>query len=104
LLRTEAVELVILRVAAQIWELKHQLVIVAEEVERLLDDIPPLQVLMSMPGVLTHRIVQQSPQVAESQQSPLTAVGEPADGPLRMSIHRMRLNHLNSEALGLGER
>ena len=37
---TEAVELVIPRVAAQIKELKHQRAIVAEEVEKLLDDAP----------------------------------------------------------------
>jgi transposase len=48
---TEAVELVIPRVAAQIKELKHQRAIVAEEVEKLLDDFPLSQVLMSMPGV-----------------------------------------------------
>lgn len=46
---TEAVELVIPRVAAQIKELKHQRTIVAEEVEKLLDDFPLSQVLMSMP-------------------------------------------------------
>lgn len=48
---SEAVELVIPRVAAQIKELKHQRAIVAEEVEKLLDDFPLSQVLMSMPGV-----------------------------------------------------
>lgn len=48
---TEAVELVIPRVAAQIKELKHQRAIVAEEVEKLLDDFPLSQVFMSMPGV-----------------------------------------------------
>ena len=48
---TEAVELVIPRVAAQIKELKHQRTIVAEEVEKLLDDFPLSKVLMSMPGV-----------------------------------------------------
>lgn len=48
---TEAVELVIPRVAAQIKELKHQRAIVAEEVEKLLDDFPLSRVLMSMPGV-----------------------------------------------------
>ena len=48
---TDAVELVIPRVAAQIKELKHQRTIVAEEVEKLLDDFPLSQVLMSMPGV-----------------------------------------------------
>jgi transposase len=49
---TEAVELVIPRVAAQIKELKHQRTIVAEEeVEKLLDDFPFSKVLMSMPGV-----------------------------------------------------
>ena len=48
---TEAVELVIPRVAAQIKELKHQRTIVADEVEKLLDDFPLSQVLMSMPGV-----------------------------------------------------
>lgn len=48
---TEAVELVIPRVAAQIRELKHQRSIVAEEVEKLLDDFPLSEVLMSMPGV-----------------------------------------------------
>lgn len=48
---TEAVELVIPRVAAQIKELKQQRAIVAEEVEKLLDDFPLAEVLMSMPGV-----------------------------------------------------
>lgn len=48
---TEAVELVIPRVAAQIKELKHQRTIVAEEVEKLLDDFPLSKVLISMPGV-----------------------------------------------------
>ena len=48
---TEAVELVIPRVAAQIKELKHQRTIVADEVEKLLDDFPLSRVLMSMPGV-----------------------------------------------------
>jgi hypothetical protein len=48
---TEAVELVIPRVAAQIKELKHQRTIVADEVEKLLDDFPLSQVLMSTPGV-----------------------------------------------------
>jgi transposase len=48
---TEAVELVIPRVAAQIKELKHQRTIVAEEVEKFLDDFPFSTVLMSMPGV-----------------------------------------------------
>lgn len=48
---TEAVELVIPRVAAQIRELKHQRAIVAEEVEKLLDDFPLFTVLTSMPGV-----------------------------------------------------
>lgn len=48
---TEAVELVIPRVAAQIQELKHQRTIVAAEVEKLLDDFPLSRVLMSMPGV-----------------------------------------------------
>ncbi len=37
---TDAVELVIPRVAAQIKELKHQRSIVATEVEKLLDDFP----------------------------------------------------------------
>ncbi|MEW1821425.1 hypothetical protein AB0323_11625 [Arthrobacter sp. NPDC080031] len=37
---TEAVELVIPRVAGQIKELKYQRAIVAEEVEKLLDDFP----------------------------------------------------------------
>jgi transposase len=48
---TEAVELVVPRVAAQIKELKNQRAIVAQEVEKLLDDFPLSQVLMSMPGV-----------------------------------------------------
>lgn len=48
---TDAVELVIPRVAAQIKELKHQRAIVAEEVEKLLDDFPLSRVLMSIPGV-----------------------------------------------------
>jgi hypothetical protein len=48
---TQAVELVIPRVAAQIKELRHQRAIVAEEVEKLLDDFPLSGVLMSMPGV-----------------------------------------------------
>jgi transposase len=48
---TEAVELVIPRVAAQIKELKHQRTIVAEEVEKLRDDFPLSRVLMSIPGV-----------------------------------------------------
>ncbi|GLB69443.1 IS110 family transposase [Arthrobacter mangrovi] len=48
---TEAVELVIPRVAGQIKELKQQRAIVAEEVEKLLDDFPLSKVLMSMPGV-----------------------------------------------------
>jgi transposase len=48
---TEAVELVIPRVAGQIKELKHQRAIVAAEVEKLLDDFPLASVLMSMPGV-----------------------------------------------------
>lgn len=48
---TDAVELVIPRVAAQIKELKHQRAIVAAEVEKLLDDFPLSNVLMSMPGV-----------------------------------------------------
>ncbi|PVE18416.1 IS110 family transposase [Arthrobacter sp. Bz4] len=48
---TDAVELVIPRVAAQIKELKHQRAIVAAEVEKLLDDFPLSIVLMSMPGV-----------------------------------------------------
>ena len=48
---TEAVELVIPRVAAQIKELKRQRAIVAEEVEKLLDDFPLSQVLMWMPRV-----------------------------------------------------
>jgi transposase len=39
------------RVAAQIKELKHQRAIVAEEVEKLLDDFPLSRVLMSIPGV-----------------------------------------------------
>lgn len=47
---TEAVEPVIPRVAAQI-KLEHQRAIMAEEVEKLLDDFPLSQVLMSMPGV-----------------------------------------------------
>ena len=48
---TEAVELVIppVAAAAQIKELKHQRAIVAEEVEKLLDDFPLSQVMMSMP-------------------------------------------------------
>jgi hypothetical protein len=48
---TEAVELVIPSVAAQIRELKHQRALVAEEVEKLLEDFPLSAVLMSMPGV-----------------------------------------------------
>ncbi|GAA4043750.1 IS110 family transposase [Arthrobacter methylotrophus] len=48
---TDAVELVIPRVAAQIKELKEQRAIVAAEVEKLLDDFPLSTVLMSMPGV-----------------------------------------------------
>ncbi|MGO4147915.1 IS110 family transposase, partial [Paenarthrobacter sp. YAF11_1] len=48
---TEAVELAIPRVTAQINERKHQHAIVAEEVEKLLNDFPLSQVLMSMPGV-----------------------------------------------------
>lgn len=48
---SEAVELVIPRVAGQIKELKQQRAIVAEEVEKLLDDFPLSKVLMSMPGV-----------------------------------------------------
>lgn len=47
---TQAVELVILRVAAQIRELKHQRSIAAEEVEKLHDDFPLPRILMSMPG------------------------------------------------------
>lgn len=47
----DAVELVIPRVAAQIKELKHQRDIVAEEVEKLVDDFPLSTVLTSMPGV-----------------------------------------------------
>lgn len=47
----DAVELVIPRVAAQIKELKHQRDIVAEEVEKLVDDVPLSRVLTSMPGV-----------------------------------------------------
>ena len=47
---TEAVELVIPRVAAQIKELKHQRTIVADEVEKLLDDFPLSRVLMSIAG------------------------------------------------------
>lgn len=47
----EAVELVIPRVAAQIKELKQQRDIVAEEVEKLVDDFPLSTVLTSMPGV-----------------------------------------------------
>ncbi|MCX6499077.1 MAG: transposase [Arthrobacter sp.] len=46
---TKDVELVIPRVA-QIKELKDQRAIVAEEVEKLLDDFPLSQVLMSMPA------------------------------------------------------
>lgn len=48
---TEAVELVIPRVAGQIKELKQQRAVVAAEVEKLLDDFPLSIVLMSMPGV-----------------------------------------------------
>ncbi|GAA1198525.1 IS110 family transposase [Brevibacterium paucivorans] len=47
----DAVELIIPRVAAQIKELKHQRDIVAEEVEKLVDDFPLSTVLTSMPGV-----------------------------------------------------
>lgn len=47
---TEAVELVIPRVSPD-QELKHQRAIVAEELEKLLDDFPLSQVLTSMPGV-----------------------------------------------------
>lgn len=47
---TDAVELVILRVAGQIKELKQQRAIVAAEVEKLLDHFPLSTVLMSMPG------------------------------------------------------
>jgi transposase len=45
------VEVVIPRLAGQIKELKHQRAIVADEVEKLVNDFPPSGVLMSMPGV-----------------------------------------------------
>lgn len=47
---TEAVELVIPRMAAQIKELKHQRTI-ADEAEALINAVPLSGVLMSMPGV-----------------------------------------------------
>jgi transposase len=45
------VELVIPRIAGQVKELKCRRAIVAEEVEKLLDDFPLSRALMSMPGV-----------------------------------------------------
>src|SRR5699024_4425918 len=48
---TQAVELIIPRVAAQIQELCQQRDIVAREVEAMVDDFPLSQVLTSMPGV-----------------------------------------------------
>lgn len=47
----EAVALVISRIAEQVGELRHQRVIVAGEVERLVDDSPLSRVMASMPGV-----------------------------------------------------
>lgn len=48
---TKAVETVVPRIAAQIKELKHQRAFLATEVEKLVDDFPLSQVLISMPGV-----------------------------------------------------
>lgn len=51
----DTVELVIPKATAQIKELNHQRYIVAEEVEKLVDDFPPSTLLTSMPrsGIVT---------------------------------------------------
>ena len=46
-----AVEMVIPRIAAQIKELRHQGAVLTTEVEKLVDDLPLSQVLISIPRV-----------------------------------------------------